>query len=503
MLICTSLTVNAQEVVRVQNGATLTIQPGVELLAQGSVTLANGSTIINNGTIRMRNGASGVSNWTDNTVTPYNHGAGRVIFNSTGSQSVTSPNIFGRIETDNTALTLGSDIQAAKWYLITGVVSTGAFRVIALSSQQLAVEADASNINFSNSWINGNLRWFISPSTVNNYRFPTGNASRVNLAELDNLTAIPLNNLTYIDASFTPKPGSDAGLLVSEDGTSYVSVHPGGVWRLNPDADPTSGRYDLKLYFNGFAGLQDNRFAILRRPDASSNAADWQIPAGSSLNPNGGAGRMVADGYARRNQVAMLGQFGIGELSFALPVTLTGFDAIRLDKLKVKLQWRTSTEQNNRGFEIERRLEHEPAFATLGFVATKAANGNSVSPLEYTSIDPNGFGGISYYRLKQTDRDGRSFHTLIKAVKGMGQTSVSILLWPNPARGQFSLRLDGAVGTKDAIITDLSGKAVRNLRLNNHQQINVHGLPAGTYIITVMHAFAPGEHFKEKIVIVR
>jgi hypothetical protein len=494
---------HAQEVLRMQNAATLTIQPNAELTIYGDVVLNNGSTLTNNGTIRTRRNGSGTANWTDNTVTPYNHGTGRFIFNSTAVQTIISNNIFERIEMNGAGLSLASNISANKWYLIAGAITTGPFRAIALSNAQLAVEADATNTNFTNSWFNGNLRRYVNPAGVANYLFPVGNASRVNIAEMDDLTATPLAGIAYIDASFGARPGSDAGLAVSENGTSYVSINSGGVWYLTPDATPSSGRYDLKLFFNGFTGLMDNRFAILVRPQASSNAADWQVPPGSVLPPNGSAGRMVADGFARRNDIGNFGQFGIGELFAALPVTLANFDAVRLSRLKVKLEWQTSTETNNKGFEIERRLENESSFTTLGFTASKAADGNSTLKLDYAMVDPNGYGGVSYYRLKQIDKDGRAFHSLIKAVKGMGQTSVSILLWPNPARGQFSIRLDGATGIKDAFITDASGKTLRRLKLSNNQQINIQGLPAGAYVITVLNAFGEGDDFREKVVVIK
>ncbi len=497
---------SAQDVLKVQSGAVLTIQNGAELVIKGGITLDNGSALNNAGTIRViQNGTSGAADWTDNTITAYNYGTGKVIFNGAGGHLVNSKNIFDRIDVNASGdITLASDINANKWYMVNGRVNTtSTFKAIALSNTQLAVESDLSNTNFTNSWINGNLRRYILSASVNNYIFPVGNATRVNRAVVDNLVADPLNNLSYIDASFGPKPGNDVGLLVSENGQPYVSVNNGGVWYLTPDIQPSSGKYDALLYFDGFTGLTDNSFAILKRPDASSNAADWVSPPGSVLPANNQPGRILSFGYARRNNMSSFSQFGIGVLSGALPVTLLNFDARRLNKVKVQVNWETVTETNNLGFDVERRLDGEPAFMKIGFTPTKATNGNSSSSLNYNFTDANGFSGISYYRLKQIDLDNRFVYTHIKAVKGMGETQVSVLLYPNPNYGQFAIRLDGVKEPYEAFISDLSGKLVKKLTLFNNNYISITGLSAGTYIIRIPDVFGAGESFSEKVVVVR
>jgi hypothetical protein len=494
----------AQEVLRVQNGAVLTVQNGAAMVVQGDVNLENGSTLSNNGTITItRNGAGGTGNWFDNAVTGYNYGTGTFIFNSTGNQTINSKGIFERIEVNSGGVDLASDINTNKWYLVNGKVNTGAFRAIALSTSALAIEPDPTNPNFGNGWINGNIRRYISPASVNNYRFPTGNSTQSNPVEMDNLTANALNNVTYMDAFFAPKAGSDAGLVVTESGTLYMSIHNGGVWHLVPNATPTAGRYNLKAYFNGFAGLSDNQFSILRRPEGSVNGADWAVPAGSSLYPNGGLGRKVSDGYAQRNNLSTFSEFGLGLTNAPLPVTLVAFDANRFNKTRVKLTWETASEQNNKGFEVERRLDNETSFSVKGFVASLAPAGNSATPLDYIYNDANGYGGISYYRLKQTDLDGRSHYSLIKAVRGEGTTEVSVMIWPNPNAGQFSIRIDGANSAKEAQILDMNGKLVQKMLIQNQKQVNINHLSVGTYILSIPNAFGEGQHFSEKVMVVR
>ncbi|MBL0269047.1 MAG: T9SS type A sorting domain-containing protein [Chitinophagaceae bacterium] len=498
-------TLQAQDVMKVQNGASITVQNGADMIVLGGITLDNGSSLVNNGSITLKqNGASGAANWTDNSATGYNHGTGKLVLNGNGGHYISSPNTFERIEVDASGhVTLGSNVQSNKWYLSNGKVNTSSFAAIALASSQLAVEAAAGNSNFANSWFNGNLRRYINPALVNNYVFPVGDATKSNRVVMDNLTANPLNNLTYIDASFGPKPGNDVGLVAAENGQGYVSVNNGGVWYLTPDVSPGSGTYDLQLYFNGFTGINDNSFGILRRPNASSSATDWSIPAGSNLPANNQPGRIVSSGFARRNGIGGFSQFGIANLSGPLPVTLLSFDARRLTKMNVVVNWETVTEINNKGFEVERRLDGEAGFTRIGFTPTKAIAGNSSSRIDYSYADANGFAGVSYYRLKQVDIDNRFTYTHIKAVKGMGETQVSVMLYPNPNYGQFTIRLDGVNRAYDAVITDMGGKTVRQLRLTNTSSVNITGLSAGTYIIRIPDVFGEGQAFTEKVLVVK
>lgn len=95
-------------------------------------------------------------------------------------------------------------------------------------------------------------------------------------------------------------------------------------------------------------------------------------------------------------------------LQAPLPVQLSSFNATIINK-SVNLKWETATEQNNYGFEIERKLKSvvnndNSTWQNIGFVN---GNGNSNSPKEYSYTDNslNNSGKYSY-RLKQVDNDG-------------------------------------------------------------------------------------------------
>lgn len=303
----------AQEVLRLQNGSSVTVQQGAVLTLQGGIALENGSLLINNGTTRLVNNlTANQSNWTDYSIAGALGGTGLVIFNSDHLQQYFGSTHFYNVQMNGAGLTLNHYFTIDhSLHLIKGNINTNAYYAYLTNGNSTALVNDASNAAYANSWLNGNFRRAVAVNT-NKYDFPVGNSVRPNLLQFIN------NNLAgpaSLTASFVPKPGSDAGLNVIENGSVYTSVNDGGVWHLTPDRAPANGNYALQLYFNGFTGLADNQFGILRRPDESSNAADWMVPAGSVIEPFNSLGRKVSDGFARRSRLSDFSQFGIGNFS--------------------------------------------------------------------------------------------------------------------------------------------------------------------------------------------
>lgn len=304
----------SQEVLHLNNGSIITVQAGASMNLQGSITLDNGSLLINNGITSLKNNSfANQSNWKDNSIIGALGGTGLVIFNSDLTHQYWGPTHFYNVQVNTGGLTLNNHFNVEnQLYLVKGKITTGINQVVLSNNAASSLLNDASNVEYVNSWINGNFRRRITnnPST---YDFPVGNSVRCNLLQFLNNNISGTNNLT---ASFGPKTGIDAGLNVVENMAAYTSVNNGGVWYLTPDASPTSGKYALQLYFNGFIGLADNKFGILRRPDASSNAADWTVPTGSLLESTNGLGRKVSEGFARRYNISSFSQWGIGMTGF-------------------------------------------------------------------------------------------------------------------------------------------------------------------------------------------
>lgn len=299
-----------QEVLRLKAGSSITVQSGTGLYLEGGITLDNGSILINNGTTSLKNNfIANQSEWKDQSFIGALGGAGLVIFNSDFTHEFWGPTQFYNVRINSGGLALNHHFNVQnQLHLVSGKINTGANYVFLSNSNAGSLLNDVTNTGYVNSWINGNFRRTIS-ANLSTYDFPVGNSSRPNLLQFLNNN---ISGTNYLTSSFGTKPGTDAGLNVTESGVIYTAVNNGGVWFLEPDFSPSSGNYSLHLHFNGFSGLLDNQFGILKRPATSSNAVDWIIPPGSSLEPVNGLGRKVSDGFARRTNISDFSQLGIG-----------------------------------------------------------------------------------------------------------------------------------------------------------------------------------------------
>lgn len=125
--------------------------------------------------------------------------------------------------------------------------------------------------------------------------------------------------------------------------------------------------------------------------------------------------------------------------SGTLPVLWSGIKGAVKDR-QVSLTWQTYMEQNNEGFLVERSAD-AAHWEVSGFLASKAALGNSQVPIAYQYTCNEPVPGRYYYRVKQRDFDGQSVVSNIIIVSLTGrQGAGSIVVYPNPAKDAIVLK---------------------------------------------------------------
>ncbi|MFZ4619883.1 MAG: S8 family peptidase [Bacteroidota bacterium] len=158
----------------------------------------------------------------------------------------------------------------------------------------------------------------------------------------------------------------------------------------------------------------------------------------------------------------------------ALPVELISFTATAQPKT-AELRWKTATEVNNHGFEVERRAMDNGQlkidnWSRAGFVE---GNGTSNSPNDYVYTDRGMATGKYAYRLKQIDRDGKFEYSQEVEVTIGGVPTVFALEqnYPNPFNpstvigyqipvySNVSLRVYDAIGREVATLVNEAKEA--------------------------------------------
>jgi hypothetical protein len=182
-----------------------------------------------------------------------------------------------------------------------------------------------------------------------------------------------------------------------------------------------------------------------------------------------------------------------------LPITLLNYSASRSGSY-VTLQWTTSFESDNAGFEIQ-RTNADGKFVKVGFVATRALEGNSESALQYQYKELNTSSGLTWYRLVQIDEDGDSKIYAAKGVRGM-EESARVSVYPNPGTSGNMNVLFGNSASRDIMIADLSGKVVKSYISYQDDNLVINGLNAGIYMMVITNK-ATHERQAHKIVIIK
>ena len=170
----------------------------------------------------------------------------------------------------------------------------------------------------------------------------------------------------------------------------------GGVPDCDGSTIPAKGRHDLQPQapFLTVQELVDN-FGILMRPAPGFGFVEftgWWFSDSELgiyyLNNGGGLWSMGHD------------------CGGALPITLVSFSGEIVEGINfvVELNWRVASQVNNDYYEIQRSKN----LNIWSVIDSIPGSGTTNIEMDYSIIDDNPFEGVSYYRLKQTDHNGKT-----------------------------------------------------------------------------------------------
>jgi hypothetical protein len=309
---------------------------------------------------------------------------------------------------------------------------------------------------------------------------------------------IYLSSLASTNAANTGSFSSDLSFVIAGD--NNAPMHSTAASK----AEKPAGIYsriarEWKVTNTNFSGTFGMNFRLAAPATASVVASDLRLlvdddgnfsnatvyAAGAGLTISYSAGIITITGISTThiaNNATRYITIGSASGITPLPITRLYFNAEK-EEAKIKLTWITVSETNNDYYTIEKSKNAEG----WEFVSNIKGAGNSNSKLNYIDYDNHPYQGISYYRLKQTDYDGKYTYSPIETINFIDQTFV--WLAPNPAENKLTVFLKEELTNTRVSIFNASGSVVLLSNPDESQALqmtlDISSLQPGMYTIKI------------------
>jgi hypothetical protein len=397
-------------------------------------------------------------------------GSEQITFNGSGDQTITSPAAGEKIQRMQVNKTSGDvilvnnlTIRASSGVPTELTLTKG--RIITSASSLLIFEDNAvSSGGDSDSYVDGPVRKDGNDAFV----FPVGDGTV--FARIA-ITA-PGSTQTFTAEYFNDKYAADT---TTDNVIHHISAYE--YWSLTS----TGGTAQVKLYWESSTNSEIDFTSDLRI--AWYDGTDW-VDMGDVTTTGGTFGTIQMDSPTSSfGLFTFASETGINPL----PITLTSF-TVEVKGNNVVTEWVTSMEVNNDFFTIEKSVDGE----TFSTVAKVKGKGNSKVENRYSSIDEYPYIGRSYYRLKQTDFDGKIGYSRLQVIYYDGPSESGIRIYPNPSLGKpVTLELIGFTSKTVIPIEIFNEKGQKVLELELHPAEGETSmllplqtkLPSGIYLV--------------------
>jgi hypothetical protein len=450
----------------VNNGASIRITTTATLkIDNGGVINNNNGNISNEGNLYLD------LDWTQSGATTDYSGAGWLTFEGNINQNLSSdlPITIPMLRVDNgNRLILNDDITVSTQV---DLINNGS---IELGTSNLVLTPAATIVNFDpNHFIITNNTGILQQEVgAANVVFPIGNstynpATLNNTGTVDNFKARVEDLVWDFGTTGTPETQD----IVNRSWHITESITGGSSSTLTV-------QWDVPQELPGFNRAQSGV--------AHWNGAIWEHPLVYT------AATPIGPSFSQtRTGVTSFSPFAVEDINELLPVELLFFEAHRLDKNEVQLNWATESELNNKGFDVERMLDTETEFSKIDWVD---GTGNSTSVINYSVNDLNPHQGVSYYRLKQIDFDGTYAYSPIRAVEGTKSNDNStIQVYPVPTKDHLIIDFSNWENSDaNAVLTivDVHGRVLfmKEIPVQQNDLIRideVRNFPSGAYFVMI------------------
>lgn len=442
------------------NTSEIVIDAGVvDVVSATDHLLGNSSLVMNGGRLEVATTGAVVPEVTGT----YTLSAGRVVIDGTGAQTVQSStagtptfigNTYHELEFTGSGIKTvegSGDVVANNGLFLSLPNATGNHVNANGNTVQLTRPTTTSLVRFPGGHVVGNLNRYITGT--NTYHYPVGSDLGPGTVYYEPLylkvddQLVGTNDITVAFAKgiSTGDIASEAGLPLAEGLVTYSSRELEGIWQVTPNAEPSAGNYSIEVTPSaGWSFISGTR-TLAKRADAASS---WAWAGSSPVSAN------ERSGYTTFSEVSIVS----GDI--VLPIEAAPLSATPLASA-ISVNWRTLTEINSVGFELERGLD-ATSFEKIAFI--KSA-GMSDTPRNYNHVDYQVAPNVTYYyRYQAKDMDGKTYLSNVASARLVDDNKgnrFTYSVFPNPAHTQavFSLSLEAEAHVQVAIY-DATGRLI-------------------------------------------
>jgi hypothetical protein len=354
---------------------------------------------------------------------------------------------------------------------------------------QVTTLRNASAVSTNNLTINANaiLTGFNNTNNVNGYLKKQGDAAAFTFPLSDGTNYAPMTVgsigvgnaviAAYYKVSASTAAAFQGGPFpVSSVTAPLMSVSSVEYWDVATTGTPTAA---LSLTFRG-------NYSVATLPTffiAGWNiaAAKWeQIPSGlaTGLTPGNTISSTGSVNFANYSA------FTVSTTTIVLPVTLTDFNAIKINNTTASISWNTATESNLYNYIVERSADGFSGWVAVG----EKKPTNTPSKSNYQLPDTAPLIGNNYYRLKIVTVDGTVTYSAVRLVL-FNYSVLSVLLYPNPAIHTITMKITGNSDKKyTASLVSSSGQLLQqktNITTGTEYIFNIEDNVSGVYYLSV------------------
>jgi hypothetical protein len=419
----------------VLNGKALTVRGDISLSGSAQFDASSGDLIFYGGTY-------------SSTITP-----------SSSTLSIINLNI-----NNSYGIALGGNLTVSNTLTLTnGLLTLGAYNLTLGSSASISGTPSASKMIVATS--TGELRKTFTG--IGSFTFPVGD--NTGTAEYSPIT------LNFTSGTFSSAyAGVTLGNSKYSNNTSstdylnrYWTVNQSGISSFSCNVTAQYLPADvIGTEGNIYAGKYSSGWTLLNQTDAVNHRITGTVTGFSTFT---------------------------GGQQSVMPVELSSFGSI-VNGRDAKLQWITSSEKNNAGFEIQKSIvgNQNSEWNKIGYIQ---GNGTKNTPTNYSFTDAKLNTGKYNYRLKQIDNNGNfAYHNLNNTVEIGAPVKFNLSQnYPNPfnpkTKIDFQIPLDAKVTMK---IYDITGREMITLLNNEYKKadyytvdFNASNLASGTYFYRI------------------